>query len=113
MGWGVSDRIIPEQGQEGFDAGDARHVRRARDVEKREEKQRAAVIIGLMDLPEGRKWLWDFLAACGLYETPFSESELRMAYNAGRGDVGRRLLADIVQFSPDMYVEMIKEHQRK
>lgn len=105
--------MIPAQGEEGYDAGDVRHVRQSRNSEKLAEKQRAAVIIGLMDIGEGRKWLWDFLAGCGMYETPFSESDLRMAYNAGRGDVGRRLLADIVQFAPDQYVLMIKENQKK
>lgn len=105
--------MIPDQTEEGFDAGDVRHVRRARDIEKRDEKMRGAVVAGLMDMPEGRKWLWDMMARCGMYETPYSESQLRMAYNAGKSDVGRMILADIVQFAPDMYVQMIKEHQKK
>ncbi len=110
----MSDRPpVPDQTEEGFDAGNPRHVGRARDNEKREEKLRGAVVAGLMDMPEGRKWLWSLLANCGLYETPYSDVALRMAYNAGRGDVGRRLLADIVQFAPEMYVQMIKEHQKK
>lgn len=109
----MSDRVIPQQGEEGFDAGDIRHVRQARNSEKLADKQRAAVVIGLMDIAEGRKWLWDFLSQCGIYETPFDTNELKMAYNAGRGDVGRRLLGDIVQFAPEQYVMMIKEHQKK
>ena len=53
------------------------------------------------------------MGRCGIYETPFNENEMVMAYKAGKADVGRMLLADIVQFAPDEYVMMIKEHQKK
>ena len=109
----MSEHVIPAPGEDGFDVGNRRHVNRARDEAKRAEKERAAVIVGLMDLPEGRNWLWDLMARCGIYETPFNENEMTMAYKAGKSDVGRMLLADIVQFAPDQYVLMIKEHQKK
>jgi hypothetical protein len=109
----MSEHIIPAPGEDGFDAGDRTHVRKARDNEKRTDKERASVVSGLMTIPEGRKWLWDFMSQCGIYTTPFSENALVMAFNTGKADVGRRLLADIVEYAPDAYVLMIKEHQRK
>ena len=109
----MSDHVIPAPGEEGFDAGDRRHVKRAGEEAKRRDKERGSVVSGLMGIPEGRRWLWEFMGRCGIYETPFNENEMIMAYKAGKADVGRMLLADIVQFAPDEYVVMIKEHQKK
>jgi len=109
----MSDAPIPAPGEEGYDAGDPNHVKRARNDARRREKDDAAVVAALMENGQGRAWLWGLLGFCGIYQSPFSLNEMQMAYAAGKGDVGRKLLADIVQHAPDQYVMMIKEHQRK
>lgn len=95
-----------------YDAGDEGQVRKVRRDARRDARRHDAVLRGLMDLPEGRAWLWQLLGFTSLYETPFRANALEMARLCGKGDVGRFLLSEITRVAPDQYLIMIREHQK-
>jgi hypothetical protein len=59
--------------------------------------------------PIGRAWFYDFLSTCHIYQTSFTPNALTMAHAEGERNVGLRLLADLVEASPDLYLQMLKE----
>ncbi len=63
----------------------------------------------VMSDPQGREYLYDLLASLHIYSTSFSTDALIMAFNEGQRNVGIRLTADLVEASPDMYLQMLKE----
>jgi len=88
---------------------DPKDLRRAR----REAKQRAlsndTALLNLMSTPTGRQWVYDFLAYCGVFQTPFSTDPGLMAFNVGKGDAGRKLLSDVVRVDAQGYLKMLEE----
>ena len=62
--------------------------------------------------PEGREWLWDVLTMCRLYVNAFSSDPTVMAFNCGMQNVGQRLLADIIEAAPELYLAMQQEKMR-
>ena len=66
-------------------------------------------LIHTMTSREGRRFVWGVLSKTSLMQTPFHPEPTTMAYNVGKGDVGRELFADIQRVVPDLYLTMMKE----
>jgi len=96
-----------------YNAGDAQHVAKAKSRQKTRGLQKKAALRKLMSDAEGRMWMWDLLTLCGIFHSSFSVEALRCAFNEGRRDIGLRLLADINQLSPELYIRMMGENQEK
>ena len=96
-----------------YNAGDAQQVAKAKSRQKTRSLQKKAAFRKFMSDPEGRMWMWDLLTLCGIFHSSFSMDALRTAFNEGRRDIGLRLLADINQLSPDLYMRMVGENQEK
>jgi len=58
---------------------------------------------------EGKKLLWWMLEQCGIARTPFASNALQMSFNCGAQNIGLMLQAEINQFFPEAYVQMIQE----
>ncbi len=96
-----------------YNAGDAQQVAKAKSRQKTRNLQKKAAFRRFMSDPEGRMFMWDLLTLCGIFHSSFSIDALRCAFNEGRRDIGLRLLADINQLSPDLYMRMVGENQEK
>ena len=72
-----------------------------------------ALLEKLMSEPAGRRWVYNFLASCRIYATSFATNALAMAFNEGDRNAGLRLLVDITEASPDLYLLMLKEVQNE
>ncbi|MGA2735130.1 MAG: hypothetical protein ABSG35_21335 [Syntrophobacteraceae bacterium] len=86
---------------------------KAKSRQKTRGLQKKAALRKLMSDAEGRMWMWDLLTLCGIFHSSFSVEALRCAFNEGRRDIGLRLLADINQLSPELYIRMMGENQEK
>lgn len=103
---------MPEE-QTPYNAGDAEHVAKRKTNQKKRNLRKTAALKKMMFDPEGRMWMWDLLTLCGIFHSSFSIDALRCAFNEGRRDIGLRLLADINQLSPELYIRMVGENQAK
>lgn len=88
---------------------DAREVRNQRRRSRIRRRDQLAILARLMAEPVGRAWFYDFLSACHMYHTSFATNALAMAFSEGQRDVGIKLLADVIEAAPDLYLQMLKE----
>jgi hypothetical protein len=72
-------------------------------------RQHLALLAKFLGDPEGRRYFYDLLASAHAFSTSFATNALSMAFREGERNFGIRLLADIVEASPDAYLLMLKE----
>lgn len=94
-----------------YDASDPKQVRQARQWSKVAEQRRHAMLNAIMELPDGRAWMYDLLEFCGVRKNPFSSNALFMAYGCGELNVGLWVLADLMAACPDKYLLMVSERK--
>lgn len=102
-----------ENEEKPFDAGDPQDVRRRIAAGKRREAGNKVVIRQIMASSEGRAWIYGFLSMCHVYQNPFSENALKMAFMCGEMNVGQRFMADIISAAPEKYLDMLSEQGDK
>jgi hypothetical protein len=95
--------------QESYDAGDKKAVNNARKRAARKESERLNVVYGIMSVKEGRTWMYEYLAQCGTFTSPFSQNHNQTDFNCGKQHIGHLLLADIMKAAPEQYWKMVKE----
>jgi hypothetical protein len=112
VGAQLSD-ALPQLDEEGgpFNAGNVVHVKNRQQKGKRDDITRDSVLKGLMDIPEGRNWLWWMLGQTNVFHAVFSQNAMTMAHKEGARNVGLMLLAEIMRVAPDQYVQMLKERR--
>ncbi len=94
----------------------AANPRQTRGAERRARRRRRRfedALRRLLDTPDGQLVFGErrigLLARCRTFATVYSDSSLRMAYNAGRQDVGHELMALLAEVSEEAYVRMEAE----
>lgn len=96
-----------------YDASDPKQVKAARKKSKREAQNRQNVQEAIMQHYDGRKWLWEWMQSCYMFTDPVVPGDAYLTYlNLGRQLVGKRLLADAMEYS-DLYVLMAKEARER
>lgn len=60
--------------------------------------------------PRGRRLYWNLMSDCGVFRSSFTGNSATF-FNEGRRDVGLKLLADLTDICPQMYVVMVQEQQ--
>jgi len=63
----------------------------------------------LLGDPAGRRWVWGLLSECHVWHTSMSGNAMRLAFLEGERSQGLRLLGDIQEANPDMFLQMLKE----
>lgn len=66
----------------------------------------------LMAHAQGRRFICRLLEESGVFRTSFHVSGSTAAFNEGKKHVGYVLTADLMEFTPDAYVKLLKEYQR-
>lgn len=96
-----------------YDASDEAAVSAARKKGGRNRRARLEFIQAMMELPEGRKWLWEFMEFCYIHGNPVVQGDPYMThFNIGKQDAGKKILSDTTEF-PELYVMMAKEAKER
>lgn len=94
-----------------IDLGDESSVTtRQRELKVRENAQDTVLRV-MMEQKEIRKWMFELLSRCHMFQTSFSKSALEMAFMEGARNVGLQVQNDLVRVSPELYLKMMKEQQ--
>lgn len=105
--------LAKRQTDTSYNAGDPQHVAKRQKSGKTRDLQKASALKGIMSLPEGRMWMWDLIARCGVYHSSYSSDALAMAFQEGHRNIGLHLTAEINRLSPELYARMTAENQEK
>ena len=76
------------------------------DLDRAAKERRLKAI---MATPDGRAWMWDHLAECGVFRSSYVSNSLDMSFNEGSRNVGLRLLADLHEFAFEEFQQMERE----
>lgn len=66
----------------------------------------------VLALQEGRDLIWWLLGECRVFESVF-EPNSRMAYLAGKQDVGHTIFGEMMRADPNAYIQMQLEHKEE
>lgn len=81
------------------------------DERAREAKRLDIALRTMLDFPECRRWFWAFLAQTGVFHNAFALDPYATAFQCGKQDIGKQLLADITRVAPEQYLQMMRESQ--
>lgn len=90
-------------------AADPEQVKQATKKELRHRAQELEDLRAMLTLPAGRRYLWELLTRCKVYESVFTITPERIYYNAGQQDIGHAVLADIAEAQPEALLQMMQE----
>lgn len=93
------------------DVGDAKQVKAKIKKAKNLEEVRRDTLKGFLSTAEGRAWFYGLLADCGVFRNPFTQDPAVTSFNCGEMNVGQKVLAAVVDASPDAYLQMLKEQK--
>lgn len=94
----------------------------AADVEQQKRKQlehdlalrtAKADFLWLMDDPRGRRFIWQLMGRCRVFEPVFNTHGGLMNFNEGRRDVGLFLLGEINRLCPDKFAVAAAENAKQ
>lgn len=93
-------------------SADADQVKGARLKEKFKNEREDLDIVEVLSTLPGRRFVWRYLAKCGVFKSSYSHSGSEVYFNEGRRDIGLALLGDIMRASPQSYIQMMKEEEQ-
>ena len=67
----------------------------------------------MMSSPRGRRIVWWLLGKAGVNRTSFNNSGSVMAFNEGQRNIGLMLQGEVLDASPDAFMNMLQEHRKK
>lgn len=94
---------------EAFNAADHKQVKERERKVKRSRAQELSDLKAVLDLPEGRRFLWRFMAECGVEKTTFNPNAAIAAHASGMRDAGQMLKAWIIEADEQSLLKMIQE----
>ena len=66
----------------------------------------------MMGHAQGRRIMWRWFEAAGVFHLAFQPNAMQMAFMEGRRDMGLKSLGEITSLCPDRFVQMLKEHEK-
>lgn len=90
-------------------ASNRKDVRQAEKQAEIDERNRGVILQRIMSDGPGRKWLWDRLAECGIFDSTYYPDAHQLYYRQGERNIGLRLLADVLRFCPELYIQAQRE----
>jgi hypothetical protein len=98
--------------QEPFDATDPAANANAEREAIRKKRDDADQLRHIMRNKKGRAFLYRLLERCHIYGDTFAGEDTHIsAFRQGEENVGKQLMLEGMDASPDLYVEMIKEQR--
>ena len=96
-----------------FNASDRKAIRAAEKAAAIAERQHREVVIESMATPQRRRYVWEKLAAAGIFATTFSTDPLQMAFNEGQRNAGLILLNDVIENCPEQFILAMRESNER
>jgi hypothetical protein len=102
----IAPRDLPDN------AGDPEQVARRKTEAGRRDRRLRDTLGGILSIPDGREWILALLADCNVFEMSFVIGSPDMtAFNEGKRAVGNKLLTEITETFPDLYIKMMRERR--
>lgn len=92
-----------------LNAGNRKDVRQAEKLAAQAESIRGEFTRTVMSTTQGRQWINDILVRCHIFHNPMTDSERWTTFALGEMNIGQQILADIMTYCPDQYVQMQRE----
>lgn len=93
-----------------YDASDPKRVNDTRKKASRLRQKRLDFVRQMMDSQEGRLWCYGLLESCVIFGNPLQPGQSDVTFfNIGQQNVGKRILVDITEAAPEMYMKMMAE----
>lgn len=92
-----------------YDASEPADVRKRIKEAQRWDDKRVRVIQTIMGTEDGRRLIREYLELTRLGQNPFNTDALKMAFNCGEINVGQRIMADVMNATPELYMRMMQE----
>lgn len=110
----AAESVAEEMAEGTFDASDPKQVNESRTKAGRRRKIRLDLISALMDVPEGRAWIYEKLVECHIYAPTFVPTDPHFtAFKEGERHVGLGILADVMAAAEDKFIVMCREAREK
>lgn len=85
--------------------------RKKRSWEKQDQTDREDAIRALLATVKGRRFIWWLLEVGKEGIQPFTANALTTAFNCGELNVGKQILAQVIEIDPEGYLRLLKERQ--
>jgi hypothetical protein len=92
-----------------YDAGEPKDVKERIKEAQRWDTKRDRVILGVMSTEDGRRWVREFLEHCMVGHNPYNPEPVKMAFNCGGLNAGQVFMSQIMNASPELYMQMMAE----
>lgn len=101
--------------EKSYDSSDEIQVNEARKRGGRRKRKSLDFTSAILELPQGREWLYQLLTACECYRNSYvsNESPRDAAFREGKKFIGFQLQADARKADPNKYDLMIRECEAK
>lgn len=97
-----------------YNASDPEQINLARKKYSRKKAGHLQVLKALMELADGRMFVYELLEFCHMYQSSFMQGDpYSTAFREGERNVGLRLTADIMSAAPNDYVKMLQEAKNR
>lgn len=105
---------IVAQQETTYDSSDPEQVNEARKKSGRRKRANLDFVKAILELSEGREWLYRLLLACDAFRQPWVHGNSEAtAFRCGKLDVGYQLLADAKKADFEKFCLMLKECDEK
>jgi hypothetical protein len=92
-----------------YDAGDPKDVKAAIRASQRWNDRKTRVIQTLMSTEDGRRFVREHLELARIGANPFNPDPLKTAFNCGELNIGQRFMAEVMNATPQLYMQMMAE----
>lgn len=92
-----------------YDAANRKDIRKAEKAAAVAERNRGNTIRRIMSDAAGREFVYNFLADCHIYATPFVDNPYAMYALVGEQNAAKRLLDSVMRYAPDEYILLLRE----
>lgn len=94
-----------------MNAADKKDVKAAAKVGRRTRIQELGDLSYLLQNASGRRFYWRLMEFCGSFELSYTRGDTHeTAFREGMRNVGNRLMADLMEAEPEMYIKMKQEN---
>lgn len=89
---------------------DPKESEKRNDRVAREKQKFGEDLLTVLGTPQGRRFYWRLMTHCGIYKNSFTGNS-QTFFNEGMRNVGLKLMGDLMENAPEMYILMIKENK--
>ncbi len=95
------------------DQADQEEIEKNEEAQKQQEAYSRICLETVMSNVNGRHFVWELLADCGIYQDTFSPDPYIHARASGSRKIGLKLMQRILEECPGMHETMFSEHKYK